>query len=44
MPKYVIERDVPGAGQRSPQQLQAIAQTSCPPRRGCETGTEEPSR
>jgi len=29
MPKYVIERDIPGAGKLSPQQLQAISQTSC---------------
>jgi hypothetical protein len=29
MPKYVIERDLPGAGKLSPQQLQAVSQTSC---------------
>jgi hypothetical protein len=29
MPKYVIERELPGAGTLSPQQLQGIAQTSC---------------
>lgn len=29
MPKYVIERDIPGAGNLSPQELQAISQTSC---------------
>ncbi len=29
MPKFVIEREIPGAGSFSPQQLQAIAQTSC---------------
>jgi len=29
MPKYVIERDIPGAGDLSPQQLQAVSQTSC---------------
>jgi hypothetical protein len=29
MPKFVIERDIPGAGQLTPQQLQAISQTSC---------------
>lgn len=29
MPKYVIERDVPGAGNLSPQELQAISQHSC---------------
>jgi hypothetical protein len=29
MPKYVIERELSGAGQLSPQQLQAVSQTSC---------------
>ena len=29
MPKYVIEREIPGAGSLSPQQLQAISQKSC---------------
>jgi len=29
MPKYVIEREVPGAGQLTPEQLQAISQKSC---------------
>ena len=29
MPKYVIERDLPGAGKLSPQELQAISQKSC---------------
>jgi Nickel responsive protein SCO4226-like len=29
MPKYVIEREIPGAGKLSAQQLQAISQTSC---------------
>lgn len=29
MPKYVIEREVPGVGKMSPEQLQAISQTSC---------------
>jgi len=29
MPKYVIERNIPGAGQLSPAELQAISQTSC---------------
>ena len=29
MPKYVIERDMPGAGQLTPEQLQAISQKSC---------------
>jgi cell division inhibitor SulA len=29
MPKYVIEREVPGVGKMTPQQLTAISQTSC---------------
>ena len=29
MPKYVIERDLPGAGKLSSQELQAISQKSC---------------
>ena len=29
MPKYVIERDIPGAGKLSAQDLQAISQKSC---------------
>lgn len=29
MPKYVIERDIPGAGSLSPGELKAISQTSC---------------
>jgi len=29
MPKYVIEREVPGAGSMTPDQLHAISQTSC---------------
>ncbi len=29
MPKYVIERDIPGAGSLSPADLQAISQKSC---------------
>jgi hypothetical protein len=29
MPKYVIEREIPGAGALSPEQLKAISQTSC---------------
>lgn len=28
MPKFVIEREIPGAGNLSPQKLQAISQTS----------------
>ena len=29
MPKFVIERDIPGAGALTPEQLQAISQKSC---------------
>ena len=29
MPKYVIERELPGAGDLSPEELQAISQKSC---------------
>ncbi|WP_149194626.1 DUF4242 domain-containing protein [Luteimonas suaedae] len=29
MPKYVIERDIPGAGKLSPEALKAISQKSC---------------
>ncbi|KAF1717359.1 DUF4242 domain-containing protein [Pseudoxanthomonas wuyuanensis] len=29
MPRYVIERDIPGAGKLSPQELHAISQKSC---------------
>ena len=29
MPKYVIEREIPGAGSMSPQELQAVSQKSC---------------
>ncbi|MDX6443880.1 MAG: hypothetical protein QOH71_954 [Blastocatellia bacterium] len=29
MPKYVIEREIPGAGNMTPEQLQAVSQTSC---------------
>ena len=29
MPKFVIEREIPGAGKLSPQDLQAISQKSC---------------
>jgi hypothetical protein len=29
MPKYVIERDVPGAGKMTQEQLQALSQKSC---------------
>jgi len=29
MPRFVIERDIPGAGQLTPQDLKAISQKSC---------------
>ncbi len=29
MPKYVIEREIPGAGNLSAEELQSISQTSC---------------
>lgn len=29
MPKFLIERNIPGAGKLSPDELQAIAQKSC---------------
>ncbi len=29
MPKYVIEREIPGAGKLTPQELQGISQKSC---------------
>lgn len=29
MPKFVIEREIPGAGKLTPQELQAISQKSC---------------
>jgi hypothetical protein len=29
MPKFVIEREIPGAGQLTPEQLKAVSQTSC---------------
>lgn len=29
MPRYVIERNIPGAGSLSPQELKAISQKSC---------------
>ncbi len=29
MPKYVIEREIPGAGKLSPAELQGISQKSC---------------
>jgi len=29
MPKYLIEREIPGAGNMSPQELQTVSQKSC---------------
>lgn len=29
MKKFIVERNLPGAGELSPEELQAIAQTSC---------------
>jgi hypothetical protein len=29
MPRYVIEREIPGAGKLSPEELQRVSQTSC---------------
>ncbi|WP_058186178.1 DUF4242 domain-containing protein [Terracidiphilus gabretensis] len=29
MPKFVIEREIPGAGQMTPETLQAVSQKSC---------------
>jgi len=29
MPKFVIEREIPGAGSLTPEQLKSISQTSC---------------
>jgi hypothetical protein len=29
MPKYVIERELPGAGKLTPQELKAVSQKSC---------------
>lgn len=34
MPKYVIEREVPGAGKLAPEELQAVSQKSCGVLRG----------
>jgi len=34
MPKFVIEREIPGAGKLTPQQLQDISQKSCSVLRG----------
>jgi hypothetical protein len=29
MPKFLIEREIPGAGELTPEQLKSISQTSC---------------
>jgi Protein of unknown function (DUF4242) len=29
MPKYIIEREIPGAGDLTPEQLKGVSQTSC---------------
>ena len=29
MPKFVIEREIPGAGKMTPEQLKAVSQASC---------------
>ncbi|WP_433966118.1 DUF4242 domain-containing protein [Tunturiibacter gelidiferens] len=34
MPKFLIERDIPGAGQFTPEQLLAISRSSCSTLRG----------
>ncbi|TFH79558.1 DUF4242 domain-containing protein [Pseudomonas kribbensis] len=34
MPKFVIEREIPGAGNLSEQELKAVSQTSCQVLRG----------
>lgn len=34
MPKYLIEREIPGVGQLKPEELQAISQKSCGVLRG----------
>jgi len=34
MPKFVIEREIPGVGKLSPEQLQAVSQKSCGVLRG----------
>jgi hypothetical protein len=40
MPKYVIERHIPGAGALAPEQLQAISQKSCDILRGLGPGIQ----
>ncbi len=34
MPKFVVEREIPGAGKLTPQELQGISQKSCSVLRG----------
>jgi hypothetical protein len=34
LPRFIIEREIPGAGKPSPQELQAISQKSCSVLRG----------
>jgi hypothetical protein len=29
MPKYIIEREIPGAGNWTPEEMKSVAQTSC---------------
>jgi hypothetical protein len=29
MPKYIIEREIPGAGNWTPQEMKSVSQTSC---------------
>jgi hypothetical protein len=40
MPKFVIEREIPGAGSLSPQDLHAISQKSCGVIRGMGPGVQ----
>jgi len=37
MPKFLIERDIPGAGNFTPEQLTAISESSCRTLRGIDT-------
>ena len=40
MPKYLIEREIPGAGALTPAELQSISQKSCSILRGMGTGIQ----
>lgn len=40
MPKYIIEREIPGAGKLTPEQLQAASQKSCSVLRGLGPGIQ----